>query len=135
MDWTTETFGAARQALQQAIAIDPTNSQARRELAWLGLVGWIFRVDATPMAPQDIIADATKGVQLDPDDARARMVAAMGHFFAKQLDLFKHEADQALALAPYDAELPATLGCMFDEGKEVFDNADPEGKLYQKLIQ
>jgi hypothetical protein len=75
-DWTSETFGAARQALQQAVALDPTNSQARRELAWLGLIGWIFRVDATPVAPQDIIADATKGVQLDPDDARARMVAA-----------------------------------------------------------
>ena len=45
-DWTSETFGAARQALQQAIALDPKNSQARRELAWLGLVGWIFRVDA-----------------------------------------------------------------------------------------
>src|SRR5262245_53657424 len=112
-DWTSETFGAARQALHQAIALDPTNSQARRELAYLGLVGWIFRVDATPVAPQDIIADATKGVQLDPDDARARMVAAMGYFFAKQLDLFKREADQALALAPYDAELQATLGCMF----------------------
>ncbi len=112
-DWTSETFRAARQALQQAIALDPTNSQARRELAWLGLIGWIFRVDATPTAPQDIIAEATKAVQLDPDDARARMVAAMGYFFAKQLDLFKREADQALALAPYDAELQATLGCMF----------------------
>jgi adenylate cyclase len=112
-DWTSETFGAARQALQQAIALDPTNSQARRELAWLGLIGWIFRVDATPTAPQDIIAEATKAVQLDPADARARMVAAMGYFFAKQLDLFKREADQALELAPYDAELQATLGCMF----------------------
>jgi adenylate cyclase len=112
-DWTSETFGAARQALQQAIALDPTNAQARRELAWLGLIGWIFRVDATPVAPQDIIAEATNAVQLDPDDPRARMVAAMGYFFAKQLDLFKREADQALALAPYDAELQATLGCMF----------------------
>jgi adenylate cyclase len=92
-DWTSETFGAARQALQQAIALDPTGSQARRELAWLGLVGWIFRVDTMPTAPLDIIAEATKAVQLDPDDARTRMVAAMGYFFAKQLDLFKREAD------------------------------------------
>jgi adenylate cyclase len=70
-DWTSETFAAARQTLQQAIALDPTNSQARRELAWLGLIGWIFRVDATPTAPQDIIAEATKAVQLDPDDAKS----------------------------------------------------------------
>ena len=112
-DWTSETFGAARRALQQAVALDPTNAQARRQLAWLGLVGWIFRVDATPTAPQDIIAEATKAVQLDPADPRARMVAASGYFFAKQLDLFEHEADQSLALAPYDAEILATLGCMF----------------------
>ena len=112
-DWTSETFGAARRALQQAVALDPTNAQARRQLAWLGLVGWIFRVDATPTAPRDIIAEATKAVQLDPADPRARMVAASGYFFAKQLDLFEHEADQSLALAPYDAEILATLGCMF----------------------
>ena len=65
-DWTSETFGAARQALQQAIALDPTNSQARRELAWLGLMGWIFRVDATPVAPQDIIADGDQGGSARP---------------------------------------------------------------------
>jgi TolB-like protein len=112
-EWTSETFGAARRALQQAVALDPTNAQARRQLAWLGLMGWIFRVDATPVLPQDIIAEATKAVQLDPADPRARMVAASGYFFAKQLDLFEHESDQSLALAPYDAEILATLGCMF----------------------
>ena len=35
---------------------------------------------------------ATKAVQLDPADARARMVAASAYFFEKQLNLFEHEA-------------------------------------------
>ena len=40
------------------------------------------------------------------------MVAASAYFFTKQLDLFAHETDQALALAPYDAEILAALACM-----------------------
>jgi adenylate cyclase len=111
-DWTSETFGAARQSLRQAIALDPANAQARRELAWLAVIGWIFRLDATPVAQDEILAQATKAVELDPADARARMVAASAYFFTKQLDLFAREADRALALAPYDAEIIAALACM-----------------------
>ena len=40
------------------------------------------------------------------------MVAASAYFFAKQLEPFEREAGQALALAPYDAEIMATLACM-----------------------
>ena len=64
------------------------------------------------MPLQEIMAQATKAVQLDPADARARMVAATAYFFDKQLDLFEHEAQQAMALAPYDAEILAILGSM-----------------------
>ncbi len=65
-DWKPENFATARDFLRQAIALDPAEAQARRELAWLGLLGWIFRVDANPVPPQDIIAESTKAVQLDP---------------------------------------------------------------------
>ena len=65
-----------------------------------------------PLPPQEITAQAIKAVQLDPADARARMVAAAAYFWTQQLDLFEHEAQQAMALAPYDAEILATLGCM-----------------------
>jgi adenylate cyclase len=87
-------------------------AQARRELAWLAVTGWIFRLDETPMPPEEITAQATKAVELDPADARARMVAASAYFFTKQLNSFAREADQALALAPYDAEIMAVLACM-----------------------
>ena len=111
-DWTSETFRVAGASLRQAIALDPTNAQARRELAWLAVMGWVFRLDETPVPPDEITAQATKAVELDPADARARMVAASAYFFTKQLDLFEREADQALALAPYDAEIMAALACM-----------------------
>ncbi len=92
--------------------LDPTNAQARRELAWFGVMGWVFRLDETPVPQNEIVAQAAKAVLLDPGDARARMVAASAYFFTKRLDLFAREADQALGLAPYDAEIIATLACM-----------------------
>jgi adenylate cyclase len=109
-EWSRETFRSAKEMLLQAIALDPLNARARRELAWLAAIGWVFRFDETPMAPQEITAEAIKAVQLDPTDARARMVAACVYFWTKQLDQFEHEAQKAMALAPYDAEIMVTLG-------------------------
>jgi tetratricopeptide (TPR) repeat protein len=111
-DWTPDNFRAARSVLNQALALDPSNAQARRELAWLAVLGWVFQLDETPIPAKDILTQATKAVQLDPADARAHMVAASAYFFTKQLDQFEREADQALALAPYNAEIIATLACM-----------------------
>ena len=109
-EWSHETFSTAKGLLRQAIALDPLNARARRELAYLAVIGWVFRFDETPVPPQEITALASKAVQLNPADARAHMVAATAYFFNKQLDLFEREAQQAMALAPYDGEILATLG-------------------------
>jgi adenylate cyclase len=109
-EYSHETFSAAKDMLLQAIALDPLNARARRELAYLAVIGWVFRFDETPVPPQEITALASKAVQLDPADARAHMVAATAYFFTKQLDLFEREAQQAMALAPFDGEILATLG-------------------------
>lgn len=111
-DWTKDTFSRAEGLLRQAISLDPTNEQARRELAWFGVMGWIFQLDDPPVPQDEIVAQAAKAVQLDPQDARARLVAASAYFFTKNLDLFAHEADEAMALAPYDAEIIVSLACM-----------------------
>jgi len=109
-EFNHETFRSAKLMLGQAITLDPENARARRELAWLAVLGWVFRFDDKPLPPQEITAQAAKAVQLDPADGRARMVAAAAYFFNKQLDLFEHEAEQAISLAPYDAEILATVG-------------------------
>ncbi len=112
-DWNRANFRSAKESLLQAIALDPVNARARRELAYLAAIGWVFRFDAQPLPPQEITAQAIKAVQLDPADARARMVAAAANFWTQRLDLFEHEAEQAMVLAPYDAEIQVTLGFMF----------------------
>jgi adenylate cyclase len=117
-EWSHETFSAAKELLRQAIALDASNTRARRELAYLAVIGWVFRFDDPPEPPQEITAQAAKAVQLDPADARAHMVAASAYFFTKRLDLFEREAQQAIELAPYDAEILATLACMIaDSGQ------------------
>ena len=90
--------------LRQAIALDPLNARARRELDYLAVIGWVFRFDKTPEPPQNMAVQAAKAVRLDPADARAHMVAASAYFFNKQFELFECEAQQAIELAPYDAE-------------------------------
>ena len=111
-EWTHENFRAAREFLRQAIALDPESARARRELAWLAVVGLINRLDETPVPPQEITVQAIKAVQLDPSDGRAHMVAAAAYYFNKELDRFEHEAEQAMALAPYDAESLSILAYM-----------------------
>ena len=110
--WTPENLEAARAALTDAIAKDPSDPKARREWAWYSLMGWVFGDDDPPQPQKKILGEAIKAVQLDPADARSRLTAAFAYFFTKQLDLFDHEARQAMALAPYDAEVKAMLGAL-----------------------
>jgi len=111
-EWNHENFRAAREFLRQAIALDPDSARAHRELAWLAVVGLINRLDETPMPPEEIAAQAMKAVQLDPADGRAHMVAAAAYYFNKQLASFNDEAQQAMALAPYDAESLSIIAYM-----------------------
>ena len=111
-EWNRANYRSAKELLLQAIALDPLNARAHRELAYLATIGRVFRFDDMPVPLQEITAQAAKAVQLDPADARARMVAATAYFFDKQLDLFEREAQQAIALAPYDGEILAVLGSL-----------------------
>ena len=109
-DVNRENFGLAKDALRQAIVLDPLNARAHREETWQNAMGAVMHLEKPPVPLHEIAVQAAKAVQLNPADARAHMVAAFAYFFDKQHDLFEHEAEQAMALAPYDAEILATLG-------------------------
>lgn len=111
-EWNRAAFAKAKALLARAVSIDPTNARAHRELSFLAAIGWVFHLDPDPMRPHIVTALAVKATKLDPSDARAHLVAASAYFWTNQLDLFESEASQALALAPYDAEILATIGCM-----------------------
>ena len=111
-DWNRENFRSAKEFLRKAIALDSANARAIREAAWIATIGRAFRLDETPMPPEEIVAQANEAVRLDPGDARARMVAASAYFYNGQLDLFEQQAQAAMALDPYDAEIPAIFGYM-----------------------
>ncbi|HMK40064.1 MAG TPA: hypothetical protein VK451_00750 [Methyloceanibacter sp.] len=111
-DWNRENFRSAKEFLRKAIALDSANARAIREAAWIATIGRAFRLDETPMPPEEIVAQANEAVRLDPGDARARMVAASAYFYNGQLDLFEQQAQAAMALDPYDAEILAIFGYM-----------------------
>ena len=48
-----KTFRSARDMLLQAIALDPVNARARRNSAYLAVIGWVFRFDETRAATGD----------------------------------------------------------------------------------
>src|SRR5262245_1299378 len=79
--WTHDSFRSALELLIQAIAIDPENARARREIAWLAVVGLISHLDEKPVPSEEIVAQASKAVQLNPSGGRAHMVAAAAYFF------------------------------------------------------
>jgi adenylate cyclase len=111
-EWTEDNFVVARKLLHQALKLDPNSGPARREMAWYDLMGAVFSIDAQPVSLEKITADALDAVKLEPDDGRARMVAASAYFFAKQLKLFDYEATQAIKDAPCDPEILAVLGAL-----------------------
>jgi TolB-like protein len=51
-EFSRENFRAAREFLRQAIALDPESARARRELAYLAVIGWVFRWDEPPEPTQ-----------------------------------------------------------------------------------
>src|SRR5262249_26086857 len=67
---SNEPFSAAKGMRSRAIPLDPSNARARRELAYLAVIGWWPRFDEPPIPPQETVAQAAKAVQLDPADAR-----------------------------------------------------------------
>ena len=112
MGLDSETFGAARSMLNQAVTLDPTNAQARRELAWLAVLGWVFRLDKLRYRP-------TRSSHKRPRQSSS-ILPTRARTWSPPLRISSISSSicssvkpmQAIALAPYDAEIMATLAYM-----------------------
>jgi len=111
--YSQDYFDQSKVWLERAMAIAPAYARAHSEYAWFRLMGWIFRFDPSPTPPEEILENAIKAVRLDPNDPYAHRTAAFGYYFRKQFDAFENEAERALALAPYNAEIFTQLGMLF----------------------
>jgi len=100
----------SRALLEKAIALDPGYSVAFAMLANIYLAEYRFDVNPLPDPIKRSFVMAEKAVELDPQNAYARCWLAIIHFFRKENDGFRKEAQRALALNPNDPEILAETG-------------------------
>lgn len=112
-DFSRDGYRNAVGTLNQALELDSEYARAHRELAWFTLIGWIFRFDDSISLPAPVIENAIQSARLDPNDPEARRVGAYGLFFDKQLDRFRQEAKAALNMAPFDADIMASIAMAY----------------------
>ncbi len=107
---SAEMHADARDLLETAIVRDPSSADAHALLANVYLAEHRFDANPRPDPIGRALAMAERAVDLDPQNAYARCWLAIVHFFRKENDKFRTEADRALALNPNDPETLADIG-------------------------
>ncbi|MCB1486729.1 MAG: hypothetical protein KDJ88_04625 [Bauldia sp.] len=110
---TPELHAEARDLLEKAVALDPTSADAHALLANVYLAEYRFDSNPRPDSIGRALAEAQKAVQLDPQNAYAHCWLAIVHFFRRENDKFRAEAQIALTLNPNDPEILADIGHFF----------------------
>jgi len=110
---TPELHAEARDLLERAVALDPTSADAHALLANVYLAEHRFDSNPRPDPIGRALAMAQRAVQLDPPNAYAHCWLAVVHFFRRENDKFRAEAQIALTLNPNDPEILADIGHYF----------------------
>lgn len=100
----------ARDLLERAVELDPSNADAYAQLANVYLAEHRFEFNARPDPVGRAMAMAQESIKLDPQNATAHCWLAIVHFFRRENERFMKEAERALALNPNDAETLANIG-------------------------
>jgi adenylate cyclase len=127
-----------RDCLEAAAGREPLNANVWKALS--GVVaeqrfwGWGLPPDEASIEKRDHLAGrllqaAVRAVDLAPHDASAQSALAFGFYAKCQSDRFRIEAEKAVALNPYDAEILGPLGInlafsgFWDEGTAFAEKA------------
>jgi len=119
----------ARDLLERAVELDPSNANAFAQLANVYLAEHRFEFNPRPDPVDRAMAMAQESIKLDPQNATAHCWLAIVHFFRRENERFMTEANRALALNPNDAETLANIGHYvafsgaFDRGCELMAQA------------
>lgn len=107
---SAEMHAEARDQLERAVALDPSNADAHALLANVYLAEHRFETNPRPDPIGRALAMAETASRLDPLNAQARCWLAIVHFFRGANASFEAEAARALALNPSDPEILANIG-------------------------
>lgn len=107
---SAEVHAEARDLLEKAVELDPSNADAQALLANVYLAEYRFDTNPRPDPVGRALARAQTATRLDPQSAYARCWLAIVHFFRGENDLFEAEAQRALTLNPNDPETLADIG-------------------------
>lgn len=110
---TSEAGEDAFRALHEATQREPDYGPAWAAFATLHVHVWLF----DRPGPEDPLAIALeyarRGAALAPDSQLARTILAYLHLLTHEMDLFREEAEVALALNPGSPSYAGTLGYLF----------------------
>ena len=107
---SAESHAEARDLLEAAIEKDPNSADAHALLANVYLAEHRFDANPRPDPIDRALYMAQTATRLDPQNAYARCWLAIVHFFQRENDKFKAEAQRALDLNPNDPETLADIG-------------------------
>jgi adenylate cyclase len=127
-----------RECLEAAAQQEPSNAEVwmalehvvRQQRIW----GWGLPPEEASVDKRDHLADrqlqaALRAMELAPHDSRAQVALAYGYYAKCQSDRFRTEAEKAVALNPYDADILGGMGAYlafsgyWDEGTAFAEKA------------
>lgn len=112
----TDTHADARDALEKAIAVDPSYADAWAALAGIQLDEYRFgynAIDAEKSALERATDSAMHALNLDPESTMGHQFLACAHFHAGDRVAFRVTAERALKLNPGHADALADLGTCY----------------------
>ncbi len=107
---SAEMHREARDLLERAVELDPSNADASALLANVYLAEHRFGTNPRPDPIARALFRAETATRLDPQNAYARCWLAIVHFFRGENEKFNEEAQRALDLNPNDPETLADIG-------------------------
>jgi tetratricopeptide (TPR) repeat protein len=100
LTFSSESFLRALEALEHAVTIEPECGQAWTMLGRLCANIYSLDYPGFERPLEKATSCAEKGVQLDPDDQRARTVLALVRMFSNNLSAAREEIERAYVLNP-----------------------------------